>query len=303
MNEYLLERIKELLPEERIKINEPMKLHTTFRVGGEADLFLEPESSEELAAIVKFLAVSKREYFILGNGSNLLVGDHGYRGAIIKISKGFEEISRDGSLISAGAGAMLSRVAAEALNSSLEGFEFASGIPGTVGGAMVMNAGAYGGEMKDVVESVETITEDGDELTLSNDEMQFAYRKSILRRARLVVTKVNFRLKEGRQDEILSRMEEFKASRLKKQPIEYPSAGSTFRRPEGYFAGKLIMDAGLSGYTIGGAQVSPKHCGFVVNIGNACAADVMDLITEIQEKVKKRFNVQLEPEVCIIGDF
>ncbi|XME02755.1 UDP-N-acetylmuramate dehydrogenase [Lachnospiraceae bacterium C1.1] len=303
MNEYFIEYVKKILPAERIRIDEPMSKHTTFRVGGPADLFVQPESKEELAAIIKYLAVSEREYFILGNGSNLLVGDHGYRGTVVKISKGFDTIETDGIRIKAGGGAMLSKVAASALADSLSGFEFASGIPGTVGGAMVMNAGAYGGEMKDIVESVETVTEDGDELVLSNDEMQFAYRKSMLRKAKLVVTSVTFRLEKGDQADILSKMEEFKASRIKKQPLEYPSAGSTFKRPEGYFAGKLIMDAGLSGYTIGGAQVSPKHCGFVINIGNACSADIRDLIIEVQEKVRDRFHVKLEPEVCIIGDF
>lgn len=303
MNEYFYNYLKEMIPSERIRLDETMSRHTTFRVGGPADYFIVPESIEELSKLVKYLNLVEREYFILGNGSNLLVGDHGYRGVVIWIADNFAEIKVEGNKIIAGAGAMLSKVASTALEAGLTGFEFASGIPGSVGGAMVMNAGAYGGEMKDIVKRVEVVTTDGDVFEMSNAEMNFGYRTSVCRKAKLAVTKVEFELEAGDKEAIKARMDELKAQRLAKQPLEFPSAGSTFKRPEGYFAGKLIMDAGLSGYTIGGAKVSEKHCGFIVNSGNASAIDIHDLIFEVQEKVKNRFNVKLEPEVCIIGEF
>ncbi|MCR5777078.1 MAG: UDP-N-acetylmuramate dehydrogenase [Lachnospiraceae bacterium] len=303
MNEYFYNYLKEMIPSERIRLDETMSRHTTFRVGGPADYFIVPESIEELSKLVKYLNLVEREYFILGNGSNLLVGDHGYRGVVIWIADNFAEIKVEGNKIIAGAGAMLSKVASTALEAGLTGFEFASGIPGSVGGAMVMNAGAYGGEMKDIVKRVEVVTTDGDVFEMSNAEMNFGYRTSVCRKAKLAVTKVEFELEAGDKEAIKARMDELKAQRLAKQPLEFPSAGSTFKRPEGYFAGKLIMDAGLSGYTIGGAKVSEKHCGFIVNSGHASAIDIHDLIFEVQEKVKNRFNVKLEPEVCIIGEF
>ena len=303
MNEYFYNYLKEMIPSERIRLDETMSRHTTFRVGGPADYFIVPESIEELSKLVKYLNLVEREYFILGNGSNLLVGDHGYRGVVIWIADNFAEIKVEGNKIIAGAGAMLSKVASTALEAGLTGFEFASGIPGSVGGAMVMNAGAYGGEMKDIVKRVEVVTTDGDVFEMSNAEMNFGYRTSVCRKAKLAVTKVEFELEAGDKEAIKARMDELKAQRLAKQPLEFPSAGSTFKRPEGHFAGKLIMDAGLSGYTIGGAKVSEKHCGFIVNSGNASAIDIHDLIFEVQEKVKNRFNVKLEPEVCIIGEF
>ncbi|MBR1893235.1 MAG: UDP-N-acetylmuramate dehydrogenase [Lachnospiraceae bacterium] len=303
MNEYFYNYLKEMIPSERIRLDETMSRHTTFRVGGPADYFIVPESIEELSKLVKYLNLVEREYFILGNGSNLLVGDHGYRGVVIWIADNFAEIKVEGNKIIAGAGAMLSKVASTALEAGLTGFEFASGIPGSVGGAMVMNAGAYGGEMKDIVKRVEVVTTDGDVFEMSNAEMNFGYRTSVCRKAKLAVTKVEFELEVGDKEAIKARMDELKAQRLAKQPLEFPSAGSTFKRPEGYFAGKLIMDAGLSGYTIGGAKVSEKHCGFIVNSGHASAIDIHDLIFEVQEKVKNRFNVKLEPEVCIIGEF
>lgn len=303
MNEYFYNYLKEMIPSERIRLDETMSRHTTFRVGGPADYFIVPESIEELSKLVKYLNLVEREYFILGNGSNLLVGDHGYRGVVIWIADNFAEIKVEGNKIIAGAGAMLSKVASTALEAGLTGFEFASGIPGSVGGAMVMNAGAYGGEMKDIVKRVEVVTTDGDVFEMSNAEMNFGYRTSVCRKAKLAVTKVEFELETGDKEAIKARMDELKAQRLAKQPLEFPSAGSTFKRPEGYYAGKLIMDAGLSGYTIGGAKVSEKHCGFIVNSGHASAIDIHDLIFEVQEKVKNRFNVKLEPEVCIIGEF
>ena len=303
MNEYFYNYLKDMIPAEHIRLDEMMSRHTTFRVGGPADYFIVPSDTEELSRLIRYFNLAEREYFILGNGSNLLVGDHGYRGVVIWIADNFSDIEVKGNKIIAGAGAMLSKVANVALENSLTGFEFASGIPGSVGGAMVMNAGAYGGEMKDIVETVETVTHDGDIFNMSNAEMNFGYRTSVCRKARLAVTKVVFNLEKGDKSAIKARMDELKAQRIAKQPLEFPSAGSTFKRPEGYFAGKLIMDAGLSGYTIGGAKVSEKHCGFIINTGNASAIDIHDLIYEVQDKVKSRFKVKLEPEVCMIGEF
>ena len=303
MNEYFYNYLKEIIPSEHIRLDESMSRHTTFRVGGPADYFIVPESVEELCKLIRYFNLAQREYFILGNGSNLLVSDHGYRGVVIWISNGFGDIRVEGNSIIAGAGAMLSKVAAAALDAGLTGFEFASGIPGSVGGAMVMNAGAYGGEMKDIVRSVKAVTTDGDIFELSNEEMKFGYRTSVCKKARLAITEVVFDLEKGDKEAIKSRMDELKAQRLDKQPCELPSAGSTFKRPEGNFAGKLIMDAGLSGYAIGGAKVSEKHCGFIINTGNASAIDIHDLIYEVQDKVKDRFNIKLEPEVCILGEF
>ncbi len=303
MSEYFLEYIKELVPGSEIKQDEPMGSHTTFRVGGAADFFITPSSKKELCALIKYLNLVGRDYFVLGQGSNLLVGDHGYRGVVVHIGREFSGIKIEKTRIRAGAGALLSRIAAVAAEHSLTGFEFAAGIPGTAGGAVVMNAGAYGGEMADIVESVETVTTDGEYLVLKSAGLGFGYRKSIIRDEKLLVTEVVFRLTEGDGTSIRERMEELQKMRSEKQPLQYPSAGSTFKRPEGYFAGKLIMDAGLSGYRIGGAAVSEKHCGFVINTGNASAADIMDVIGDVQDKVRERFNVVLEPEICIIGDF
>ncbi|SKB56954.1 UDP-N-acetylmuramate dehydrogenase [Lachnospiraceae bacterium] len=303
MSEYFFDYLKTLIPEERIRRNELMSKHTTFRVGGPADFFITPESTEELSALVRYLNLVDREYMIVGNGSNLLVGDHGYRGVIIRLGESFRKVEVDGNQITAGGGAMLASVAEAACASSLTGMEFAAGIPGTVGGAMVMNAGAYGSEMKDVVVSVDLMTPDGEIVRRSCEEMKFAYRRSILHRDDSSVISTVFTLKEGQQDTIRGRMNELMEMRRAKQPLNFPSAGSTFKRPEGFFAGKLIMDAGLGGYMIGGARVSEKHCGFVVNAGNATAADILDLIHEVQEKVQERFDVRLEPEVRIVGEF
>lgn len=286
-----------------VKRDEPMSTHTTFRVGGSADYFVRPRSAGEIAALIELCRDRGIPYFILGNGSNLLVSDKGYRGMIINIMDNMGEISVCGSRIRAGAGAMLIKVNTLAKDNSLTGLEFASGIPGTVGGAVYMNAGAYGGEMKDVISSVTAIDEDGRQYTFGRDEMDFSYRHSIIEDRKLIVVETEFELSEGSRDEIEARVSELSLARRTKQPLEYPSAGSTFKRPEGYFAGKLIMDAGLRGYTVGGAQVSEKHCGFVVNRGGATAEDVMTLIRDVQQKVADRFGVRLETEVKLLGDF
>lgn len=277
--------------------------HTTFRVGGNADFFVEIGSSEELAGIIKYLKQTERSYFILGNGSNLLVGDKGYEGVILHLGSRFDRIDVDGKTIRAQAGALLSVVAKTAGRNGLTGLEFASGIPGTIGGAVVMNAGAYDGEMKQVITQVTVMTEDGEILELDNDTMEFGYRTSIIKNRPFIVLEAQMLLETGDVEAIRGKMDDFAGRRRSKQPLEYPSAGSTFKRPEGYFAGKLIMDAGLRGYRIGGAQVSEKHCGFIINVGNASAADISELMDEVAEKVKEQFGVTLEPEIIRIGTF
>ena len=299
----MLEKLQKLLGEEKVLVNEPMASHTTFRIGGPADYFVMPQTAEELAEILKLCKEEQTPYFILGNGSNLLVGDKGFRGVVIQLYKNFDGIQIAGTTVTAKAGAMLIRVAKEAAKAGLTGLEFASGIPGTIGGAMVMNAGAYGGEMKDVVTAVTVLTKDGEIKTLTGEEMNFRYRGSVVEDEGYIVLESVMELKKGNPEEIQSRIEELSLQRKTKQPIEYPSAGSTFKRPEGYFAGKLIQDSGLRGYQVGGAQVSEKHCGFVINAGNATAADVMQLMQDVSDKVNAQFGVTLEPEVKRIGEF
>ncbi len=299
----MLEKLQKLMGAEKVLVNEPMSAHTTFRIGGPADYFVMPETVEELA---KILALCKEEgmpYFVLGNGSNLLVGDKGFRGVVIQLYKNFDGMSIEGTKVTAKSGAMLIRVAKEAGKAGLTGLEFASGIPGTIGGAMVMNAGAYGGEMKDVVTAVTVLTKEGEIKTLTGTEMNFRYRGSVVEDEGYIVLEAVMELKEGNLEEIQARIDELSLQRRTKQPIEYPSAGSTFKRPEGYFAGKLIQDANLRGYQVGGAQVSEKHCGFVINAGGATAADVMQLMQDVSDKVNEQFGVTLEPEVKRIGEF
>ena len=295
--------MKTIIPQERILFHEPMSRHTTFRVGGEAECFVMVRTEEELTKLILHLNQIEEEYFILGNGSNLLVGDKGYRGVVLKLGGSMEEVSVEGNVVRAGAGALLSKVAAEAKNHGLSGMEFAAGIPGSIGGGVVMNAGAYGGEMKQVVVSVRTLDTEGQILLLDNETMEFGYRTSAIKNRSVIVLEVTLRLTEGNPEEIGARMEELALLRRSKQPLEYPSAGSTFKRQEGYYAGKLIMEAGMRGYRIGGAQVSDKHCGFVVNTGRATAADVREVIEEVQQRVKERFHVSLEPEIIFLGDF
>ena len=299
----VLEFIRAHVPEEDILENEPMSRHTTFRVGGKAACFIKISNTEQLKRLIPYFKAVEIPYFILGNGSNLLVGDHGYDGVILQLKEKFNQIETEGSLLRAQAGALLSQVAQCALEHSLAGFAFASGIPGTVGGGVMMNAGAYGGEMKQVVEEVTVLDENGEVLVLGNETMEFGYRTSIIKNRHFTVLEVTFRLKEGNREEIRREMDELSAKRREKQPLNFPSAGSTFKRPEGYFAGKLIMDAGLRGYSIGGAAVSEKHCGFVINKGNATAADVSEVIAEVQERVKDKFGVTLECEVIRLGNF
>lgn len=301
ISKTVVKALENFLPAENIYINEPMKQHTTFRIGGNADCFLQIENTEQLVGVLGYLQQLDIPYFIIGNGSNLLVSDEGYPGVILEIAGKMNEIRVEGDCIIAQAGALMSKIARTAYEAGLTGLEFASGIPGTIGGGVVMNAGAYGGELKQVVKRVKVVDHAGNILELDNETMEFGYRTSAVKNHGFVVVEAELELKHGRQEEIKALMDELMAKRREKQPLEYPSAGSTFKRPEGYFAGKLIMDAGLRGCQIGGAQVSEKHCGFVINKADATAADVKELITYIQEKVKELFGVLLEPEVIILG--
>ena len=303
MDQKIIERFSNLLGNEKVRINEPMNRHTTFRIGGPADYFLLPSSSEEVKGILEICKEESLQYFILGNGSNLLVSDEGYRGVIIQIYRNYGGLTVEGTEIRAGAGVLLSQIAATARNESLTGFEFAGGIPGTLGGAVVMNAGAYGGELKDVLKEAVVMDREGNIFTVPVEKLAMGYRTSLVKTAGYLVLEVVISLKKGSQEEIRDTMKDLADRRISKQPLEYPSAGSTFKRPEGYFAGKLIMDAGLRGYQVGGAQVSEKHCGFVINKGNATAADVCRLMADVQAKVQEQFGVTLEPEVKFLGDF
>ena len=303
MNQEIKKIFCDLLGEDRVFTDEPMKQHTTFKIGGPADYFLVPESGEEAGEIIKICKQTDIPYFILGNGSNLLVGDGGYRGVVIQIYRNMSAVTTEGTIITAQAGALLSSVAAVAKNASLTGFEFAGGIPGTVGGAAVMNAGAYGGEMKDVLVEVTVMDADGNIFTIPAEKLELGYRTSIIKKAGYIVLEAKIRLEEGNQEAIRERMKELTIQRTTKQPLEFPSAGSTFKRPEGYFAGKLVMDSGLRGYQVGGARVSEKHCGFVINAGGATAKDVRTLMENVRDIVYKKYGVTLEPEVKFLGEF
>ncbi len=297
------QRLAGLMDRERIKKDEPMKKHVTFRVGGNADYFVTVKNADEIAAVINLCKEEKVPYFIMGNGSNLLVGDKGIRGVVIQIAKDMNEIEVDGETITAMAGALLSKIAGAALNAGLTGLEFASGIPGTLGGAVVMNAGAYGGEMKDVLDMVRVLTPEGEILELGKDALKLGYRTSVVAEKNYIVLDARIVLKKGDKEKIREYMEDLKGRRTSKQPLEYPSAGSTFKRPEGYFAGKLIDDAGLRGFALGGAQVSEKHCGFVINKDNATALEIIKLIEEVQKRVKENSGVALETEVKKVGEF
>lgn len=303
MSLEIYKQLIQILDENRVLINEPMKKHVTFRVGGNADYFVMPSMPEEVRHIVALCRKIDMPYYVMGNGSNLLVSDTGYRGVIIQIYKEMNKIRVEGNKITAQAGALLSRVGNVAWEAELSGFEFAAGIPGTVGGAVVMNAGAYGGEMKDILLSATILTQEGDVRKLTNEELELGYRTSVVVKRGYVVLEAEFGLVKGEKEVIRTRMDELKVQRQTKQPLEYPSAGSTFKRPEGYFAGKLIQDAGLRGFQVGGAQVSEKHCGFVINKDNATAADVAELMHQVTEKVWEQFGVRLEPEVKRLGEF
>lgn len=295
--------IKQIVGEENCLENESMKNHTTFRIGGPARLFVAPDSVDKLKNVIAFCKEKDIKVFIIGNGSNLLVSDKGLEGVVIQIYRNFSGITINGNEIIAQSGELLSSVAAKAMENSLTGFEFASGIPGTLGGAVVMNAGAYGGEMSRIVKSVTILNQNNEIQVLNSDELNFGYRKSAISAGNDIVLSVAISLQKGDKEQIRAKMEELRDKRVSKQPLNYPSAGSTFKRPEGYYAGKLIMDAGFKGYRVGGAQVSEKHCGFVINTGDAKASDVIELTNEIKKKVLEEKNISLELEVKMIGEF
>ena len=287
--------------EDEIKINELMKEHINFEVGGPADILLIPSKVEQIIESIKICKENNIPYFVMGNGSNLLVKDGGIRGVVIKLT-GLTNLEVNEEEIKADCGVMLKELSDKALENSLTGLEFACGIPGTVGGAVFMNAGAYNGEIKNVIKEAQVITSSGEIVTLSKDELELGYRTSKVMKDNSIVINATFKLEKGNKEEIKETIDDLTQKREEKQPLEYPSAGSTFKRPEGYFAGKLIQDSGLKGYSIGGAAVSSKHSGFVINKDNATAKDILDLIAYIQAEVKKQFGVELHTEVRIIGE-
>ena len=283
--------------------DEPLSQHTTYKIGGMADYFVTPRDIKSLGAVISICRECRIPYYIIGNGSNLLVGDKGFRGVIVQVFHNISEVRREENRLYVEAGALLSKIANIALNNHLKNFEFASGIPGTFGGAVMMNAGAYGGEMKDVIERVRVIDEKGEIKVLKLEDLELGYRTSILTKKPYIVVDGILKLETGNYQEILDIMEDYKKRRTSKQPLELPSAGSTFKRPQGHFAGKLIGDLGLAGFQVGGARVSEKHCGFVVNTGEAKALDVISLMEQVAHKVEENYGVSLEPEVRLVGEF
>ena len=287
---------------EDVLYDEPMSAHTTFRIGGNADAFVNATCALEIGKVIHFCEDTNTPYMIVGNGSNLLVGDNGIRGVVIHIGKAMSKCRIEGNEVTADAGILMSQLAHKILEANLTGFEFAAGIPGTLGGGLFMNAGAYGGELKDIVETVTFIAPDGLIKTETADKLKFGYRTSIFAEGGYTILSCKMKLREGNYDEIKATMADLQSRRSEKQPLSQPSAGSTFKRPEGYFAGKLIQDAGLMGYKIGGAMVSDKHAGFVVNVGGATARDVTGLIEYVRKAVWQSAGVWLEPEVRIVGE-
>lgn len=290
--------INSLSKETKILLNEPMKNHTSFKIGGPADILIMPATIDDVKKVIDY--AKDIPLYIIGNGSNLLVNDDGIKGIVLKISTCLNDVEVKEDCIVAGAGATLAFVSNVAKKNSLTGMEWACGIPGSIGGAVYMNAGAYGGEMKDIVVETTYINENNEIVTIDNQAHNFSYRRSIFTNTKNVILQTKLKLQKGNQEEIEAKMKELLEQRRKKQPLEYPSAGSTFKRPEGYYVGKIMDDLGLKGYTIGGAQVSEKHGGFIINTGNATAKDVKDLIEYVVNKVKKEYNIELEPEVKMI---
>lgn len=304
ISEAVVRVIAETVGMSAVSVDEPMSRHTTFKIGGSADVIIEPGGASQLLAVVRLLKRFDIPYFVMGNGSNLLVGDKGIRGAVIKISGAMSEYEVSNSDISAECGIKLARLANAALNNGLEGLEFASGIPGTLGGAVFMNAGAYGEEMKDIISDVTYIDVKTEEIvTLPQSKCGFGYRKSIFSDKAAIITGATLKLRNGNPDEIKAKMNDLAKRRTEKQPLDKPSAGSTFKRPEGYFAGALIQDCGLKGCSVGGAEVSEKHSGFIINAGGATATDVRELIKKVQTDVYDKFGVMLETEVKFVGEF
>lgn len=302
MNQDFIKQLKEIV--ENVKLNEDMKLHTTFRIGGPADYYVEPNTKEEVRQLLLLCRKEEMPYYIIGNGSNLLVGDKGFRGLIIQIGKNLNKVTfGENGHVTAQTGVMLSKLAMEIAEHGYTGFEFAAGIPGTLGGAVTMNAGAYGGEIKDCIVSAFAVSQTGEFLTLSKEQLDLSYRNSIIQKEHYVVLEAEFRFEKADKKAVLETIADLNQRRRDKQPLNYPSAGSTFKRPEGYFAGKLIMDAGLRGFRIGGIMISEKHCGFVINVDNGTARETLMLIDAVKKKVLEQFGVVLEPEVRMIGEF
>lgn len=302
MKKEFIEELEHILKPDQILLEEELKRHTTFRVGGPADVMVRPE----IPQIMDVMALAKKHEIpvtVIGNGSNLLVGDKGIRGLVIELGKNAQGIELDGTNIKVEAGCILGKAANEAASHGLAGMEFAAGIPGSVGGAVVMNAGAYGGEICQIIREAEVLTPEGEVRTISRDDLELSYRHSCIPEKHYIVLNATFELSKESPEDIFAKMDELKQKRVEKQPLNYPSAGSTFKRPEGYFAGKLIMDAGLRGYQVGGAQVSEKHCGFVINRDNATAADIVDLMRDVSRIVEEKYHVTLEPEVKKLGEF
>ena len=290
------------IPEEQILLNESMKKHTSFRIGGPADIMVVPHDTEQVKTAIEIFKAHNIPYFIMGRGSNLLVRDKGIRGGVIKLADGFSKAKVTDRQIQAQAGILLSSLSNLALRAELTGLEFASGIPGTLGGAVAMNAGACGGEIKDVIEKVIVLDENQKVLSFTNSEMNFGYRKSIVQNTKMIVLEVYMTLEKGNYQESKEKIKELTKRRREKQPLNYPSAGSTFKRPVGYYAGKLIQDSGLKGMRVGNAQISELHSGFIINMGDATAEDVIKLIEKVKTRVYDRFGVNLEPELKIIGE-
>ena len=297
-----LNKVYDIISEDQVLCDEPLKEYTSFKIGGPADYLLFPKTNKEVSQLIKLCRQQEMPLFILGNGSNLLVTDEGFRGVVIQLHRAFNKITVYQHQIKAQAGALLSQVASVAAKASLTGLEFASGIPGTLGGAVFMNAGAYGGEMKQTVREVTAVDMEGNLYTFNHDELKFSYRHSMLQERYMIALDVVMDLQIGDQSEIRRVMHELNRRRKEKQPLEFPSAGSTFKRPQGYFAGKLIMDSGLAGSRVGDAMVSEKHCGFIINVGAATCSDVLKLIEHIQKVVYDKYQVKLEREVKVIGE-
>ena len=301
MSDEIVTRLINITGKDNVRINEPMKNHTTFKIGGPAQYYVTPESVTQIQEVVSLCRDMNIPLHVIGNGSNILVGDDGVDGVVLALFNTFSDYEIKDNVITAQAGMSLIKLAVIALREGLTGLEFASGIPGSVGGAVYMNAGAYDGQMKDVVTSVTVLDEAGNIRILGRDELDMGYRTSAVAKNNMIVLQVVIELKAGDKEQIKARMNQLSELRKQKQPLEYPSAGSTFKRPEGYFAGKLIADAGLKGYSIGGAAVSEKHAGFVVNMGGATAKDVVELTDYIKKRIMEQFGVTLELEVKKIG--
>lgn len=301
MKQKIYEAFCNAVGEKQVLREEPMKYHTTFRTGGPADYFIKPKNGEEISQIISICKECNLLYYVIGNGSNLLVSDDGFRGAVIRIGKEMSDIRFEGNQVTAGAGVSLAFLAMEVSKKGLTGFEFATGIPGALGGAVTMNAGAYGGEMAQILQSALVLDQDGRIHNLSLEELALGYRTSVVQKENYIVLEAKMEFKPGDQNEINNRCAELKKAREEKQPLEYASAGSTFKRPEGHFAGKLIMDAGLRGCSVGDAQISEKHCGFLINRGEASARDIIELMKQVREKVYNQYGVMLEPEVRLLG--